>query len=155
VAGADVQTHQGSFKYINKDEEVKMVTEIEDVRKFTDCTMVSSLYSGIQTLVAGTQRGILGTYSPELDAGICFSQLNAHVSEIVRTLVSPDGTRVFSAGKDGAIFVYSVLEFFDERTRMETEIKEEDKPLYFARVHDKEIANIVLVEQHLMEEWRA
>jgi len=47
---------------------------------------------------------------------MCFDTFNAHLGEVTRILVSPDGRYVFSAGADGSIFVYSVTEYSNDLT---------------------------------------
>jgi len=53
---------------------------------------------------------------------MCFDTFNAHLGEVTRILVSPDGRYVFSAGADGSIFVYSVTEYANDQTIVKQEM---------------------------------
>lgn len=53
---------------------------------------------------------------------MCFDTFNAHLGEVTKVLVSPDGRYVFSAGADGTVFVYSVTEYANEQTIVKQEV---------------------------------
>ena len=72
----------------------------------------------------GTDRGSLKVFSlpPYLNYDLAFDTFNAHLGEVIKILVSPDGRFVFSAGADGSIFVYSVTEYANEQTILKQEV---------------------------------
>lgn len=93
-------------------------------RKYSEVRHIKSFVSGIENLIVGTDRGQLKVFGmpPNLSQDMCFDTFNAHLGEVTRILVSPDGRYVFSAGADGTIFVYSVTEYANDQTIVKQEI---------------------------------
>ncbi len=53
---------------------------------------------------------------------MAFDQFNAHLGEVTKVLMSPDGRYVFSSGADGTVFVFSVTEYANDSTILKQEI---------------------------------
>jgi len=81
----------------------------QKLNSINDMVMVSSAQSTIQNLVMCTNRGtlsVLGLPPQDLQANRIHSTVHSHKGASNHLLASADGNWVFSAGKDGNIFVY-------------------------------------------------
>ena len=112
---------------IFKDDEMKQDMLIRDENtdealSFTDIIKVVSADNLVENLVIGSNRGSLSVYGmpPRFlreDPKYKHSETVAHLSEISALQASCCGRYVFSAGKDGIIFVYDVVEHVPAQTR--------------------------------------
>ena len=82
-------------------------------------------------------------------------EITAHHGAMVKLRVSHDGRFVFSAGEDGVIFIYHVIEPRDlmpqmERIEMDTRDREDTQ----ARIVDDQLADIVLIPKGTLEQFK-
>lgn len=93
-----------------------------DLFRITNFTLVTTPQYLVKNLVLGTNRGSLRVVNlPEgrtddlsaerfMKPGFIHQTLFAHAGEITKTACSFDGRFLFSAGKDGVLFVYKIKE---------------------------------------------
>ena len=93
-------------------------------RKYTEICYVKSFANGIENMVVGTDKGQIKVFGmpPYLSQEMAFDQFNAHLGEVTKVLMSPDGRYVFSSGADGTVFVFSVTEYANDSTILKQEI---------------------------------
>ena len=88
----------------------------EEALSFTDIVKVVSADNLIENLVIGSNRGCVQVYglAPRFlreDPQYRYGEIVAHCGEVSALATSIDGKYVFSAGKDGIIFMYDVVEY--------------------------------------------
>lgn len=88
----------------------------EEALCFTDIVKVVSSENLVENLVVGSNRGCVQVYGlpPRFlreDPQYRYGEIVAHCGEVSALATSADGKYVFSAGKDGIIFMYDVAEY--------------------------------------------
>ena len=95
----------------------------DEALSFTDIIKVVSADNLVENLIIGSNRGSLGVYCmpPKFlrngSDNYKHSETVAHLSEVSSLQASCCGRYVFSAGTDGIIFVYDVIEHMPAQTR--------------------------------------
>ena len=89
---------------------------------FTDIVKVVSADNLIENLIIGTNRGSLTVYGipPRFlreDPKYKYGETVSHYGEVSAIKASIDGKYLFSAGKDGIIFMYEIVEHIPQTRR--------------------------------------
>lgn len=85
---------------------------------------MKSFANNIENLILGTDKGQIKVFGmpPNMQQEMHYDSFNAHLGEVTRILMSPDGRYVFTSGTDGVVFVFSVTEYANETTILKQEI---------------------------------
>ena len=124
---------------------VKKDTSVLDA-KFTSLSYVRSPFKKIENFVVGTNTGLIKIYGyplgPEQLDGFA-----AHYGSVEKIRCSPDGLYVFSAGSDGAIFIYAVAEGSEELELKDHKEDEQKIEEFGELLVDKGLADVVMVKR--------
>lgn len=112
--------------------------------------------------MAATDTGNVTVYSRSHLNERIIQNVSAHFGPIMNIAVSPDCRNLFTAGKDGTIFVFSIGDqFWNFKEKCVkaslSHIEETDKKGVKdirAKIVDPDLADIVLVKRNEMIEWQ-
>jgi hypothetical protein len=104
--------------------------------------------NGFPMLIAGTKRGNINILSSTYET---VEDTVAHLGSVTQVRSSPDGRYLFSAGEDGTIFIYTVVEPTDF-TLMDREMEAKDDQVTQI---DEQLADIVLIKKTELDEFKS
>jgi WD40 repeat protein len=110
-------------------------------------------YHGTPCFISGCKSGNIQVFGPG-PSGSIIEEILAHRGSVVRLRSSYDGRYVFSAGEDGVVFIYHVIEPRENQPQLEkyeAQVKEE----LLVRNVDEKLADIVLIQKSTLELFKA
>lgn len=110
-------------------------------------------YHGTPCFISGCKSGNIQVFGPS-PSGSIIEEILAHKGAIVKLRSSYDGRYVFSAGEDGIIFIYHVIEPRENQPQLEkyeAQVKEE----LLVRNVDEKLADIVLIQKSTLEHFKS
>ena len=110
-------------------------------------------YHGTPCFISGCSAGNIQLYGPNPSVNI-IEEIVAHNGGVTKLRSSYDGRYVFSAGNDGVIFVYHVIEPRDLQPQLERLDPQTKEDLLIRNV-DEKLADIVLIPKSQLENFKA
>ena len=111
-------------------------------------------YHGLSCFLAGDSAGSIQMLGFKPGSPV-IGEVVAHAGAVTRIRSSQDGRFVFSAGSDGVIFIYHVIEpreMLQPMDRMEIDQKEKEDA--YNKLVDERLAEIVLIPRNLLDQFR-
>lgn len=144
---------------------------LEALGRYTQVKWVK-LHGRTQGILAATDTGNVNVYASQ-GYDKLVEQTNAHHGMVTSMCLSPDGTRLFTAGQDGALFVFRLAEqLLNCKDRSLKALAGLDDPSMSSsaagadkknqggkaasklKIVEPELADIVLVKRNEMAEWQ-
>lgn len=151
----------GNIRIFNKQDNIEQNVTLKDSNKRTlrlnGVSLVQTHVNNIKNLVCATNRGTVQVVQLH-DLRAETQTIVAHYGECHLIQASVDGKYVFTAGVDGQVCTFKVSEYLPQmmggRPSKQMSSEEADKSAgEYPRIEDF-LAQIVLVNKGLMEEWR-
>ena len=121
--------------------------------RFNSVCLVKTYPNEIKNIVVATNKGSVQVYSLQ-DLRSPLQTIFGHIGECLQIQCSVDGKYMFTSGSDGIVLVYKVSEFFPAKQGRFSQIGlQEETGENQPKIND-ELAEIVLVNKSLMEDWR-
>jgi cilia- and flagella-associated protein 57 len=110
-------------------------------------------FHGNSCFISGCQNGSVQIYGPN-PSNTIIEEIVAHNGSILKIRNSYDGRYVFTAGEDGVIFIYHVIEPKDTMPQLE-KLDNQAKEELMIRNVDEKLADIVLIPKSQLENFKS